>query len=348
LWCAEAVGAGHSGAWRMLRWTMGTAGFAAWVLAVLGVPTTGLAAEPQAGQSRIEAALTNTMTLQRPGEESLATVWDGNKYVQCLRKDDLSLRCEAAGALMQSSLARLLTPEKLKHLTELGWREDSHFGNYVQTFPAKAPVGQVAGRILQTLAEVYGADVEHLEVGTDWIAIEPCPPRNGPSQNLAGMISDARSMAATAVHACSYAPRLEDLAAPMPLSAGDLVLLYGGRVTGELQRLRINTSKRIYFTVNIESGYLQCQRDDPPPAIYCEAESADSWPVLASILTPERLARLHAAGYADPGRAPNYWKLYPMDKVDDATIAKELLTILHDVYGYTGWPLPEFTNEKSD
>ncbi|HEX4183179.1 MAG TPA: hypothetical protein VHY34_07965 [Caulobacteraceae bacterium] len=318
------------------------------MLAVLGVPTIGLATETQAGQSHIEAALTNTVTLQRPGEEGLATVWDGNRYVQCLRKDDLSLHCEAAGALMQPSLARLLTPAKLKRLTELGWREDTHFGNYVQTFRAKAPVDQVAARILQTLAEVYDADVEHLEVGSDWTAIEPCPPRNGPSQNLAGMINDAPSMAATAVHACAYTPELKDLAHPQALSAEDVVSAYGARVKGELQRLRINTDRRIFFTVTTESGYLQCEPLTSPAAIYCEAVSADSWPVIASILTPERLTKLHAAGYSDPGRAPNYWKLYPMDKVDDAAIAKELLTILHDVYGYTGWPLPEFTNEKSD
>ena len=48
------------------------------------------------------------------------------------------------------------------------------------------------------------------------------------------------------------------------------------------------------------------------------------------------LYRLHDAGYADPGRAPNYWKSYPFDKFSDTAIASELLTILHDVYGYAG------------
>ena len=58
------------------------------------------------------------------------------------------------------------------------------------------------------------------------------------------------------------------------------------------------------------------------------------------VLTPERLAHLHAAGFADPGRAPNYWKVYPADQFDDAAIAGELLTLLHDVYGYDGsWDL---------
>ena len=70
--------------------------------------------------------------------------------------------------------------------------------------------------------------------------------------------------------------------------------------------------------------------------MYCEAQSAESWPALTTILTDERVARLRAAGYADPGRAPNYWKSYPLDKFNDAAIAGKVLTILHEVYGYSG------------
>ncbi|WP_244434832.1 hypothetical protein [Afipia sp. P52-10] len=45
---------------------------------------------------------------------------------------------------------------------------------------------------------------------------------------------------------------------------------------------------------------------------------------------------MKGAGYADPGRAPNYWKSYPGDTFTNAAIAAELLTILHEVYGYNG------------
>ena len=55
-----------------------------------------------------------------------------------------------------------------------------------------------------------------------------------------------------------------------------------------------------------------------------------------TILTDERVARLRAAGYTDPGRSPNYSKSYPLEKFSDVAIATELLTILHEVYGYTG------------
>ena len=68
--------------------------------------------------------------------------------------------------------------------------------------------------------------------------------------------------------------------------------------------------------------------------------------MLAKILTPERVARLHAAGFTDPGRAPNYWRSYAVDKFDDAAIARELLTILYDVYGYDGSPKLAIATEK--
>ncbi len=65
------------------------------------------------------------------------------------------------------------------------------------------------------------------------------------------------------------------------------------------------------------------------------------------MLTPDRIARLHAAGYADPGRGPNYWKTYAINQFDDAAIARELLTVLHDVYGYTGLPQLKVKTEES-
>jgi hypothetical protein len=102
----------------------------------------------QADQSRIEAALTNIMGLQRPGEDGFATIWDGNKYVQCRALPERALRCEAAGALMQPSLGRVLGPERIARLGALGWQLDPSFGNYVQTFPASVPARQVAGRLL--------------------------------------------------------------------------------------------------------------------------------------------------------------------------------------------------------
>jgi hypothetical protein len=110
--------------------------------------------------------------------------------------------------------------------------------------------------------------------------------------------------------------------------------------------LRVNIDRRVFVVLDTGGGYVQCGPQSSPRAIYCEAQSAESWPVLARILTPDRVARLHAAGFADPGRAPNYWKIYPADDFTDAAIADELMTILFDVYGYNGSPKLSFKTEK--
>ena len=317
--------------------------------ATLGLPAMCLAdPTPPASKPRIEAALQNVTTLQRSGQEGYATIWDGNKYIQCGHTPDGGLRCEAAGTLMQPSLAPVLVPERVSRLAALGWRLDPSFGNYVQSFPADATPSLVADKILQALAEGYDAQLDALEVASDWVANEPCPPRNGPGQNLAGMVNDAAAMAATAVHACHYAPEPGLAAARPGASTEALIALYGLRVTGELQRLRVNLARQVFVIFETAIGYVQCGPETSPAAIYCEAQSAESWPALAAVLTPERVARLHAAGFTDPGRAPNYWKLYPADQFTDAAIAGELLTILHDVYGYDGsWKLQVKTEKDS-
>ncbi len=323
----------------MLTRTLRAARWVVFLSASLGSIGSGLAdSPPQASKSRVEAALRNIMTLERPGQDGFATIWDGNKYLQCRRLPDRALRCEAAGALMQPSLDHVLTPERVSRLAAHGWRLDPSFGNYVQTFPADIAASVLADRILQVLAEAYDANVAGLQVESIWVTSEPCPPRNGPSQNLAGMVNNAPSMAATAVHACAYKPK-PDLGPSLPAgSAAELIDLYGARVTGEIARLRVNIDRHVFAVFEAGIGYVQCKPDSPPPAIYCEAQSADSWEALASVLTPDRVERLHTAGFADPGRAPNYWKKYLEDQVDDQTIAHEVLAILHDVYGYTGLP----------
>ena len=247
---------------------------------------------------------------------------------------------------MQPSLGRVLSPERIARLAALGWQLDPSFGNYAQTFPAGMPVAEISDKILRVLGEGYDADPANVEIRTDWLKSEPCPPRNGPGQNLAGMINDDPAMAATAVHGCSYRP-LPGHAPSAPVRAGaDLIKVYGARVSGEIQRLKVNVDRRIFVVLDTGGGYVQCAPQPSPPAIYCEAQSAESWPVLARILTPERVARLQAAGFADPGRAPNYWKTYPIGEFSDGAIAHELLTILYEVYNYNGVPSLKFRRER--
>lgn len=318
-------------------------------VAVAALACCGGACLAQTAGARIDDALQNITTLVRPGQVGYATAWDGNKYVQCRRIPGRDLRCEAAGTSMQPSLANVLTVERLSRLAALGWVLDPAFGNYVQTFPADMPTPRVADHILQTLTEAYDAGADDIEILTEWIDDVPCPPRNGPTQNLAGIINDAPSMRATAVTACSYEPpdltpppgySLElvfprGTSRPAAGSAAAVIARYGAAATGEIQRLRINAARRVWVIFQAHIGYVQCTPETPTPAIYCEAQSAESWLALAKVLTPARRARLKSAGYADPGRSPNYWKRYAPD-IADADIARETLTILHDVYGFTG------------
>ena len=90
-----------------------TAMSATTVVALLFSSGPSFAASPRTSQSHVQAALDNITTLSRPRKDGYATMWDGNKYVQCRRLPDRSLRCEVAGTLMQSSLERVLTPERV-------------------------------------------------------------------------------------------------------------------------------------------------------------------------------------------------------------------------------------------
>jgi hypothetical protein len=296
------------------------------------------AADAQTGPQAVEVAISTIRALDRPGRDNLATVWDGNKYVQCRTMGDRSLRCEAAVALMQPSMEHILTPQRIGRLATMGWPLDPSFGNYVQTFGPEVSARQIAEKILTALTLGYDADLRNLELATSSIRSEPCPPRNGPSQNLAGIISDAPSMHAVSLHACAYTPA--DAGPPHKLepdaTAADLIRLYGPRVTVETQRLRVNMRRRAYAVFDVDLGYVQCETEMEPDGFYCEAESADSWPALVAVLTDVRIARLHALGFADPGRSQNYSKTYKAEDIKDADLAGDVLTILHDVYGYYG------------
>lgn len=300
----------------------------AMLLAVGGVQS----AEPA---TKIDQSLQNITALVRPGKVGYATVWDGNRYVQCRRLLDGGYRCEAAGSVLQPSLKAVLTGERLNRLAALGWTIDPAFGNFVQLFAPSLTTSAVADQILKALTEGYGADEVNLEFGTAWIDDVPCPPRNGPSQNLAGMINDVREMQSAAIKACSYVAPLEP--SQKVASAAELIALSGAETAAEFQRLRINASKKTVWVVfNAGIGYVQCMPAFPEPAFYCEAQSAESWPALTAVLTPERVGKLQSMGYAAPGRAPNYWKEYPFSTFSDVAVAHEVLTILVDIYGYTG------------
>ncbi len=175
------------------------------VLVVLGLIVAGPGlAEPSATTTWVIEGLDNIRNLTRPRQDGYTAIWDGDKFVQCHAHSDQSLSCEAAGATMQPSLARVLTPDRKQRLTSLGWRLDPSFGAYTKTFAPTVSLDQVADRILTVLSQAYDADLTRLYVQTRWVAHQTCPPRHGPGQNRAGMIDDDPMMAQTAVHGCAY------------------------------------------------------------------------------------------------------------------------------------------------
>ena len=316
------------------------------LVASMATAAAGQADGGSAARIRIEAAIANISQLTRPDEDGVATIWDGNKFVQCRHMQDDTLRCEAAGTLMQPTLANVLTPERAVALVGAGWRLDPSFGNYVHTFQAARPAPEIADELMAALEIGYDVDPARIEVGTSWIAREDCPPRAGPSQNLAGSINNSPRMEAVAVTGCSYVasspvPAAEASAAPQPDDAQPLTLeelldWAGAPVAAEIGRLRVNARRRVFAVFKSGVGYVQCAPETDPVAIYCEAQSADEWPALATVLTPSHVARLHDLGFTDPGRAPNYWQVYDADSNSDEDIARNVLTTLFDVYGYRG------------
>ncbi len=224
-------------------------------LVAIGLCATALNAA-QTATSHIDEALRNITALVRPGQVGYATVWDGNKYIQCRRMPDRSLRCEAAGTSMQPSLRSVLSGERLGRLAALGWVLDPSFGNYVYVFSADTTTTRAADQIWQTLTEVYGANIANLEVETGWVADVRCPPRNGPTQNLAGIVNDAPSMQATAVHTCFFTPT--SATPQIAASAAEIIGVFGPTVTSEIQRLRINSTRRVFAVFDAGIGYVQC------------------------------------------------------------------------------------------
>ena len=287
----------------------------------------------------ISASLENITTLERPNQDGLATIWDGNKFVQCRALSNKIFRCEAAGILMQPSLSSVLTTARVQRLAALGWEIDPSFGNWVHIFPSDTKLSDVSGLILKMLIEGYDVNIESIEVKTDWVYHQTCMPRIGPKQNLAGNIVTSMNMIQTSIRACNY------VQPTMIMNFEDLQKTYQKRITGEVQRLRINVDRNLHFIINTDFGYIQCVTSTKPDSLFCEAASAFSWAALESILTPQRISRLHELGYIDPGKSPNYSKFYVLEKYSDTEIAHEVLSIFYEVYGYHGSTNFQILNE---
>lgn len=313
-----------------------------WFVALKRIFKLGEPAQPPTNNEALSEIKSILRLLLKPNGrrwQRFATVWDSNAYIQCCRLSDGTWRCEAAGSSMQPSLRHVLAPERIEHLNHLGWRLDPAFGNYVRDFAVDLPPKEIAAILLTSLIEAYHVVVGRLEFKNSRVAKVQYLPRNGPSQNLAGLINDALSMASTAVRAASYVPEPQVseklLEAREPVgSASDLFDRVGTRIAREIARLqRKLNSRRAFLIVRTDIGYVQCRPEWEERAIYCEAISAESRPALAGILTESRVAHLDVAGFERPGLRQNYWRHYKVADYGSIAVARALLNVLHEVYG---------------
>jgi hypothetical protein len=130
----------------------------------------------------------------------------------------------------------------------------------------------------------------------------------------------------------------------------DLDERYLPAMTAGLRRLELIGKTEGFYVIYIAGpAYAQCQFDVDGKQFYCEASSAEAGgKPIERILTPERRAKLAEAGFEPPGRVMNYSRLYPRSQYDAAAVAKALLHVLIDSYGYQGAPEMTVKTELSD
>jgi hypothetical protein len=166
----------------------------------------------------------------------------------------------------------------------------------------------------------------------------------GFGQSLNGIVAPPSALGMTALGSAYSPPKhiattLLPPIAPTPipkLTAPDLVAIYKSQLERQLQRLKTKSDHDLFIIMDSESGYIQFRMDLENRIIFCEAASVKSSPLIAQRLTHGNIARLHKAGFADPGVTPNYWKIYPLERFTDAAIAEETISLMHNVYNYEG------------
>lgn len=276
--------------------------------------------------------------------DGVLTVSDNNLYVQCLNTHVLpGWRCEAAGLEGQPWLEHVLTSDRQKQLIALGFKPDPQFGNFTAILPRTTAPDILAARILEVLA-VYGAKPEDVKTKADWLKSRHCQRRIKVNHDRGGSILTPQwGFPQDAEEGCGLASgadalNYDDPTAIMPQADGiDLEARYIPAMTAELTRIAADPEAYAIFEAG--PAYVQCMPDDEDRSMYCEAASGDAvGNPVERILTPERKAKLIAAGFEPPGKVMNYRRLYPRAQFDMKTLANALLDVLRDAYGYQGAP----------
>jgi hypothetical protein len=305
---------------------------------------------------RIADGINTVLVQENTKTDGIVTVRDDNQFVQCLGSHFLpAWRCEAAGLEGQSWLHHALTAERQATLIQLGFKPDPKFGNFVAFIPKTTAPDALASLLIHVLTEGYAVKPEDIEVKAERLASRHCHRRIRADHELGGLIQTPTiGLSRDAEKGCGMeldapATNYDDPTAVIPAAEGiDVDALYIPAMTAELQRVEKVGKGNEGFVIFITGpAYVQCMHDADGKRMYCEAVSEDSvGKPIERILTPERKAKLLEAGFAPPGKTMNYSRFYPADQYDMTALAKTLLGILKDVYGYQGAPPMKLTTEK--
>ena len=326
-------------------------------LAAAPLPAT---AAPSLEQRIVSAAL--QVLIPRPTDlDGVLTVASGGIYVQCLEHAPAAnWRCEAAGFEGQSWLYHVLTVDRQKALIAKGFEPDSRTGNFLRIVPRTLPPAELAALIVSVLADGYGVQRDDVDVYADWLVHRRCPIRLGANNVSGGAIITPQyafanvryATTSCTIEASAKSLNYRDPSIRIPQAPGagavDLDARYGSAMAAQLRRVQGRTPEDDRYAIfSVGTGYVQCLADLDDKAMYCEAASDDAiGPSLDLILTPARKQALIKAGFRPPGQSINYARYYPFKDYDSRRLARTLLAVLHDAYGYEGAPELMLSTER--
>lgn len=331
------------------------------MIALLGsILLLGTARAEPTPKTAINEGIAAVLLVTNDKADGILTVSESNLYVQCLDSHLLpQWRCEAAGIEGQPWLRGVLTPEHQAKLAALGFLPDPETGNFVAQPPKAIAPETLAGTILQVLTDIYGAKPEEIDVKAEKLRASRCHRRIKPGHDRGrailtrsiGFKQDAEKTCKLKSHTGETRDANDaddDDTDPAPAAPGiDVDARYLAPMAAELDRVRrAGPNAHVIFIAT--PTYVQCLHDSEGKRMYCEAASEDAvGKSLAHILTPERTAKLIAAGFAPPGRTMNYSRFYPEAEYNMPLLAKALLRVLKEAYGYQGAPPMNVATENS-
>src|SRR6185437_1657376 len=169
----------------------------------------------------------------------------------------------------------------------------------------------MATLLYRALTEGYGLKAEDIEVKAEPLSASRCHQRITSGHELGGLIrTPTIGLERDAAPGCGIeanydAENYDDPKAVIPPAPGiDVDARYIPAMTTELRRLEQLGDDVEAFSIFIAGpAYVQCQHDGAGKRMYCEAASEDAvGKPIERILTPDRKAKLLAAGFAPPGK----------------------------------------------